>query len=103
MSLLLCIFVADHSYNSTEVAALIPVANTGKVKLQLDGPSGPILIPVKESVVIKPGKYSVIALIGATSPSIATIIYAIGGFTVTPTSNSVRDARFAVYVNLSEP
>jgi hypothetical protein len=57
-----------------------------------------VTIPVKESILIVPGKYEVLAL----TDRIATIDYAIIGFTVTPSTHSVKDARFAVYVNLSE-
>jgi hypothetical protein len=50
--------------------------------------------------VISPGKYEVVA--GSTSVVIAIIEYAISGFKVVPTTLSEKEARFAVYVNLSE-
>ncbi len=95
---------ADH-FCSTEVAGSIPIANTGKVRLELRKSGGAsVAIPIKGSIVMTPGEYEVIAhpTGGAPPVLIAGITYDVKAFKVGPTIDSVKDARFAVYVNVSE-
>jgi len=92
-----------HALSKIQIAKNLPVSNTGSLPLTFKSPATTINVPIKQSAVLPPGNYQVIAPNMPTPIVIAHISYdpALHSFSI-KVAGDAKEAQFSVLVNLAD-